>query len=226
MRTLRTENHLRDTASGRASSRKKTGPAQAGSFLLSCSRNPVIVTAISQPSDSDLSSPRARGMPRIKPFSGATGHTRYSPLPLSVPCARFAAACLPARRRRRRQRWSIDRISPKSRKERTGVRKKGGMAGRVCLENVIGIVTRTPKLSSSTSSRSSPPPHRFLMSRTCGAFEIFVSLSSKKNCSRRAGYICIHFLTTLARHLWGSDTKKNACFELIFANLYNLAPYA
>lgn len=59
----------------------------------SCSRNPVIVATISQPSDSDLSSLRAREMPRIKLFSGAKGHAMPS-----------SAVCL-ARRR------SIDRIA-------------------------------------------------------------------------------------------------------------------
>lgn len=50
------------------------------------------------------------------------------------------------------------------RRERAAV---GRRAGRVCLENVIGIVTRGPTVG-------------FLMSRTCGAFGIFVSLPSKK----------------------------------------------
>jgi len=96
------ENHLGDTASGRAGSRERqrerererTGPARAGSFLLSCCWNPVIVVAISQTSDSDLSSRRARGMPRIKPFSGATGHTRCPST------SRLLHAPLLARRRR------------------------------------------------------------------------------------------------------------------------------
>ncbi|CAL1689034.1 unnamed protein product [Lasius platythorax] len=99
-------------------------------------------------------------MLRIKPFSEAKGHAISS-----------SAVCLPGDGDDDDDDDDDDGRSigsPKSRKEGRAVDwKKGGTAGRVCLENVIGIVTRGPVVG-------------FLTSRTCGAFGIFVSLLNKK----------------------------------------------